>query len=177
MISNDLTVPLALGLVVLLLAVMLVVTTMTSRRERGLAADRLEWTRAEAADLRNRVDDLARQMQTRESPEQFVITDLGNTGRTTPSGAGIDGGAAAGSTAPGQRIEGRLFIDLVLRESVVKAASLTHGLQRALAPENRNRIRFEMKQETKRARKQRRIDIRDVRREMAERQRIEDGAA
>ena len=64
-----------------------------------------------------------------------------------------------------------------MRESVVKAASLTHGLQRALAPETRNRIRFEMKQETKRARKQRRIDIREVRREMVERQRIEDGAA
>ena len=36
---------------------------------------------------------------------------------------------------------------MVLRETVVKAASLAHGVRRGLAPATRNRIRFEMKQE------------------------------
>ena len=57
------------------------------------------------------------------------------------------------------------------RESVLKAASLTHGVRRALAPETRNRIRFAMKQETKRSRRERRIAMREVRRELAQRQR------
>src|SRR3546814_15772395 len=72
---------------------------------------------------------------------------------------------------PSRHIDGRLFADIVLRESFVKAASLTHGLRRALSPETRNRIRFEMKREVKRARRERKVQMRDVRRELAERQR------
>jgi hypothetical protein len=70
-------------------------------------------------------------------------------------------------------VPGPLFADLVLRESVVQAASLASGLRRALAPETRNRIRFEMKREVKRARKQRRADLRRARREWEARQRAE----
>ena len=66
-----------------------------------------------------------------------------------------------------------LFADLVLRETVVKAAGLAHGVRRAWAPETRNRIRFEMKREVKRARKQRRADIKEARREWAARQRAD----
>ena len=68
-----------------------------------------------------------------------------------------------------------LFADLVLRETVVKAAALVHGLRRALAPETRNRIRFEMRREVKRARKQRRADTRQARREWTSRQRAQMG--
>ena len=57
------------------------------------------------------------------------------------------------------RIDGKLFADIVARESVIKAAGLAHGLRRALSAENRNRIRFEMKREVKRSRKQRRADL------------------
>jgi hypothetical protein len=64
-----------------------------------------------------------------------------------------------------------VFADIVLRETVVHTASLFHGLRRALAPETRNRIRFHMRQEVKRSRKQRRIELREVRREWAARQR------
>ena len=66
-----------------------------------------------------------------------------------------------------ERVDSALFADLVLRETVVKAASLTHGLRRALAPEVRNRIRFEMGREVKRARKQRRADLKAARRHQA----------
>lgn len=54
------------------------------------------------------------------------------------------------------RIDGALFADIVARESVIKAAGFAHGLRRAMSPETRNRIRFEVRRETKRARKQRR---------------------
>ena len=64
-----------------------------------------------------------------------------------------------------------VFADLVFKETVVQTASLFQGLRRALAPETRNRIRFHMRQEVKRSRKQRRAELREVRREWAARQR------
>jgi hypothetical protein len=64
-----------------------------------------------------------------------------------------------------------VFADLLLKETVVQTASLFHGLRRALSPETRNRIRFHMRQEVKRSRKQRRAELRAVRREWAARQR------
>jgi hypothetical protein len=72
---------------------------------------------------------------------------------------------SAPTVAPG------LFADLVLRETVVQTASLFHGVRRALSPESRNRIRFEMRREVKRSRKQRRADLREARREWEARQR------
>lgn len=72
---------------------------------------------------------------------------------------------AVPTVAPGQ------FADIVLRETVIKSASLFHGVRRALSAENRNRIRFEMRREVKRSRKQRRADIREARREWEARQR------
>lgn len=64
-----------------------------------------------------------------------------------------------------------VFADLVLRESVVQAATLAAGLRRALSPETRHRIRFEMRREVKRARKQRRADLRAARRDLHDRER------
>ena len=72
---------------------------------------------------------------------------------------------------PAPTVAAPVFADLVLRETVVQTASLFHGLRRALAPETRNRIRFHMRQEVKRSRKQRRAELREVRREWAARQR------
>ena len=66
-----------------------------------------------------------------------------------------------------------MFADIVLRETVMQAASLAAGLRRALTPEVRNRIRFEMRREVKRARKQRRADLRQARREWEARQRAD----
>ena len=74
------------------------------------------------------------------------------------------------------RIDGSLFADLVLRESMVKGISLAYGVGRALSPETRNRIRFLMRQEVKRSRKQRRIDLRAARRHLADLQRAAEDA-
>ncbi len=67
----------------------------------------------------------------------------------------------ADEPAPGvpARIDGALFADIVARETLIKAAALAHGLRRGLSAETRNRIRFEMRREVKRSRKQRRADF------------------
>ena len=72
---------------------------------------------------------------------------------------------------PAPTVAAPVFADLMLKETVVQTASLFHGLRRALSPESRNRIRFHMRQEVKRSRKQRRSELREVRREWAARQR------
>jgi hypothetical protein len=72
---------------------------------------------------------------------------------------------------PAPTVPAPVFADMLLKESVVQTASLFQGLRRALAPETRNRIRFHMRQEVKRSRKQRRAELREIRREWAARQR------
>lgn len=67
--------------------------------------------------------------------------------------------APATEPALPSRIDGALFVDIVARETVIKAAGLAHGLRRGLSAESRNRIRFEFKREVKRSRKQRRADL------------------
>ncbi len=70
-----------------------------------------------------------------------------------------------------REIDGRLFADIVAREAVVKAASWTHGLRRALSAENRNRIRFQVRQETRRAGRDRRAETKQALRDYRARQR------
>jgi hypothetical protein len=87
--------------------------------------------------------------------EEFVITRLG----------------VEPESEPVPTVEPRLFADLVLRESVVRAAALAHGVRRGLTPANRNRIWFEMRREVKRARKDRKVEEREAIREWRARQR------
>lgn len=61
---------------------------------------------------------------------------------------------------PAERVDREMFWDLLLRESVVRAAAVGHGVRAVLDPRARNRIRFEVRQEIKRARKQRRSEER-----------------
>jgi hypothetical protein len=140
-----------------LLALVALGLTVTLLRARSAMSRALDEARTETAALRDRLDRL--ELAGREpvpAEREYVITRLGEPDEPVP---------------PAPTVEGRLFADLVLRESVVQAASLAHGVRRALAPEVRNRIRFEMRREVKRARKQRRVELREARREWAARQR------
>lgn len=119
-------------------------------------------TAGELAALRQRLDDLDRARSERPAdsgpvatPVEFVITDLGR------------------EQAPLEpmRLDGPTFADIVLKEAVVKAAALAHGVRRGLAPATRNRIRFEMRQEVRRARKQRRAELKAAQRDLRARQR------
>jgi len=164
---NDWSSPLALGAAETVLAVvlavalvLLVVLAVALRRSRRQTREALARAEAERAELAARLDELERPALASRAPEavsEFVITDVGDTPRTPAE--------------PAARIEGRLFADIVLRESVVKAASWTYGVRTALSAENRNRLGFEMRRETKRSAKQRRADVKEALRQYYERQR------
>ena len=146
-----------LGVVlVLLVGVVVVVRASTARAEHALATARSESEalRAQVQAIEQRLAPAtAPRAQTAVPEPEYVITRLGEE----------PDDQADNQTAP--TVDAPLFADLVLRESVVQAASFAAGLRRALAPEHLNRIRFEMRREIKRARKQRRADARQARRE------------
>ena len=155
--TRDQALWLAVGGLAVLCLVLLVATLQGRRaRRRERAATRLE-----VDDLRARLDDLERARPaptpTHATEAEFVITGLGQEPEPTPAG-----------TVP---IDGPAFADTLLRETVVKAASLAHGVRRGLAPATRNRIRFEMKQEVRRSRRQRRADLKQAQRDLHARQR------
>ncbi|PKH41810.1 hypothetical protein SAMN05192575_106219 [Nocardioides alpinus] len=89
----------------------------------------------------------------------FVITGMGSEE------------APAVAVPVARDIDGRLFADIVARETIVKAASWTHGVRRALSAENRNRIRFEVRRETRRAGRDRRAETKQALREFRARER------
>lgn len=178
--DQQLTVP-TWALVAALLGVLLLAATLllVVRRSRRRATREREAARAEAASLRSRLDDLERRLAAPSAAaavrdeRDYVITRVGDRPLATA-------GAGRGDEEPAPVVAAPLFADLVLREGVVQAVSLAAGLRRALAPETRNRIRFEMRREVKRARKQRRSDLRDARRDWEARQRgatLDEGTA
>jgi hypothetical protein len=141
------------------LSLVCLVLTLAVLRLRAAAAR----TRTELGRLREQLEELGLRRPSSTGvtrpvaePVEFVITDLGSQASQPPTPVQLDGAA---------------FADTVLRESVVKAISLAHGLRRGLGPATRNRIRFEMKQEVRRARKQRRADLKAAQRELHVRQR------
>ncbi|GAB3195033.1 hypothetical protein GCM10027062_00760 [Nocardioides hungaricus] len=153
----------AVGLALVALALGVALLRARSRTDREVAT-----ARAETAALRAQLEEVLRRLDRPEPHREteFVITDLGERER-----------ADGPEPRPTPQVGGALFADLVLRETVVKAASLAHGVRRAMDPETRNRIRFEMRREVRRARRQRRADTRQARREWEARQRAEDAAA
>lgn len=144
-----------------------------ARRAERLAADLAE----RVALLESPVASAPPPRREDETVGTYVITGVGTTDATpdatsdaTPDAA--PGPAPAPVAAP---IDGRLFADIVARETVVKAASWTHGLRRALSPQTRNRIRFEVRQETRRAGRERRAETKQALREFRARQRADVG--
>jgi hypothetical protein len=156
-VTRDQTVLLAVGGLALVCLVLLVVVLVVVLGVRAGT----QRTAAELDSLTTRLDDLERPRAETSAaasvsaPAEFVITDLGQA-RPVPERTPVDGVA---------------FADTVLKETVVKAASLAHGVRRGLAPATRNRIRFEMRQEVRRARKQRRADLKAAQRDVHSRQR------
>lgn len=166
-----LAVPSWLAAVVVVAAVALAVVVLVLLRavasERRRTTALLTQAAADADELRGQLaqiearlsDQAAEQERYARAPvrgdgREYVITDLGREKKE-----------------PAPILPAPVFVDILLRESLIRTASLAAGLRRALAPEVRNRVRFEMRQEVKRARKQRKADLRIARREHEARQR------
>ena len=114
-------------------------------------ARQLRAMRGDLARLRSEVIHEPRSVEPRsvEPVETMTVEPV-----ETPSVEPVETPSAAPSAIP--------FADLVLRETVIKSASVFHGLRRALDPEVRNRVRFAMRLEVRRARKQRRAERRQA---------------
>lgn len=129
--------------------------------------------RARALRAEARADVLARELSERVALLESPVT----TAPPAPSGedeATFVITALRPDVAPqpvAREIDGRLFTDIVAREAVVAAASWTHGVRRALSAETRNRIRFEVRRETRRAGRERRAEMKQALREFRARER------
>jgi len=140
------------AVVLLGLVVALLVGAARSRRTRV----ELEAARAETAALAARLDELATRVErpagvrTEGEPSAYVITDAGTDGATGATGTDRAG------------VPDRLVLSATLGEPLLRAVSLGHGVRRALSAESRNRIRFEVRRETRRSRKQRRREMKDA---------------
>lgn len=167
MTGREITMVAALLLAALALVVLAIVVVRQRRAQAHLLADAQETVAA----LQVRLDELERRL-TAPAPGQmpassmtapdaasFVITQLGE-----PDPAEAPLPARVTLTPPA-------FADAVVRETVVQAAALAHGVRHALRPEVRHRIRFEMKREVKRSRKARKVEVRAALREYRARRR------
>ncbi len=105
--------------------------------------------RAETDALRDRLDRLTEQLERQSSTmirvddPAYVITD-------------------AGQARPEPTVPDRVVLSATVGEPLVKLVAFGHGLQRALSAESRNRIRFEVRREVRRARKQRRRETKEA---------------
>ena len=149
------------------LVLLLLVAVLVALRARAAARRRVAAAETATAELRARLDALEAGLdrlgrQAGGTPvrtdKEFVITSLGEERD--------DARAVPALPAPA-------FADAVLRDTVVHAAALVHGVRRALSPEVRNRIRFEMKRELKRSRKERKTEVREALREYRARHRAD----
>jgi hypothetical protein len=174
-----------LVLACLVLAVAVVTLAVVLRRQRDEAARAVALLHAEHAAVQRRLSAL----EARALVEEVAQPPSRDDGGRSASPGLVTGAGAPSSTRTSEEFvitrlgdgdghetaveppDARLFADLVLRESVVRVASLAHGVRRGLSPGNRNRIRFEMRREVKRARKDRKAEEREAIREWRARQR------
>lgn len=150
---------LAAAVVVLGLAASLVWALARSRAGQHRLERDLADTRAEISLLQGRLDELEHRSGPApdagaERPD-YVITTLPDH----PASA-LEGRPPTGESGPSRRE----FASMALTESAVKVTALAHGVRRALSPQSRNRIRFEMRREVKRSRRQRRRTARHAKR-------------
>jgi len=159
--ATALTLAAAVVVVTTALAVALVATAGRRRLARELTASQVA---VEA--LRERVDALDRSREVpvpaASAPQEFVITSLpAGTVSAAPAGAGD-----ALENAAQRHLTAGQLASVAVGESVVRLLSLGYGVRRALSAENRDRIRVEVRREVKRARKQRRRDLKEAKRHL-----------
>jgi type II secretory pathway pseudopilin PulG len=134
----------------------LVVLMLRARRQ---LSDDLAASRAQVSTMQHRLDALARRVDPPPTDGEpgFVIT---TAGEHEPRPAQRE----VARRRPVEPLSGRTFASAAVGESLVTVFSFGYGVRRALSAENRNRIGFEIRRETRRARKQRRHKLKEARR-------------
>ena len=146
----DTPVLIAVAAVVLVIVLGLLLALLRSRAESRRA---LLTAQQDTAELRARLDALSDQLErqsatmVRTDDPAYVITD-------------------AGEPRPEPNVADALVLSATVGEPLVKVVAFGHGVRRALSAESRNRIWFEMRREIRRARKQRRREMKDAWRRM-----------
>jgi hypothetical protein len=134
----------AVVVLILLLCVLAVVLHSRAESRRELAA-----AQAETAALHDRLDRLSEQLERQSSTmirvddPAYVITDAGEPPREP-------------------NVPDRVVLSATMGEPLVKVVAFGHGLAQALSAESRNKIWFEVRREVRRARKQRRREMKDA---------------
>lgn len=142
----------ALAAVVLLVLGVSVAVLVPVLRDRARAEESAAESRSECLRLERRMQELEQRLaRMQQAPaaaggRAYVITDAGR--EELPEA--------------GTMLADRFVLSAAVGDPLVKVVALGHGVRRALAPEVRHRIRFAMRQESKRARKQRRREMRAV---------------
>ena len=129
-----------------------------ARHDVHLLTDRLENLTAEVAEARRAAEERAR---TDVAPVVITGVVAGAEPEVVPREAQIVHAIETSSphwvpAAP-------------LREALIKTVSLGHGLRRALSADNRDRIILEMRAEVRRSRRQRKAEMKAVRKYLRER--------
>jgi hypothetical protein len=152
-------------LIVVAALVLLVGAGIAWGRDRSRLRLELAQAQARTEELRARLDS--------------CVHDLEQVTRTFTSERGTYLITDAGLEKPQDRrqpnVPDRLVLSATLGEPLVKVVALGHGLARALSPESRNKIRFEMRREVRRSRKQRRREMKEAWRHRRGEQRAEAG--
>ncbi|MEO7352616.1 MAG: hypothetical protein ABIR34_13950 [Marmoricola sp.] len=131
----------AVVVLIFLACVLAVVLRSRAESRRELVA-----AQAETAELHERLDRLAEVLERQSSTmirvddPAYVITDAGEPAREP-------------------NVPDRVVLSATMGEPLVKAVAFGHGLRRALSAESRNKIWFEVRREVRRARKQRRREM------------------
>jgi len=147
-----------------------VVATLAARRR---VEAELRAARVEIAVLTRRLEEVSSASADRPTGESAPPHDVVGTGRflitslvdEPPAGPGAPPVDPTGAPLPVHR-----FLSVAAAESLVRLVSLGYGVRRALSPTNRNRIRFEMRQEVRRSRRRRRDEVKEARRLVRARQ-------
>lgn len=136
------------------MAVLAVVLAVLLRAERRRSRRELAEAVAECRALEARIDELSRRSQHHpvvDESADWVITW---------------GDEDSKDDVPVLAVADQVVLSAAFGEPLVKVLALGHGLRRALSPESRNRIGFEMRREVRRTRKVRRREMRQAWKQM-----------
>jgi hypothetical protein len=159
------------GAAAALLLVALVAGVRRRNRTRADLEEMLAAAQHEADDLRARLEELT---------ALLTVAQPGRSGQPEHAYLITDAGVARPAEIDPEdqiQVPDRLVLSATMGAPLVKVAAFGHGVRRALSPESRNRIWFEMRREVRAARKRRRQLLKQYQRDVRAAERAQEGLA